>query len=469
MSYGNQSEGTILRNHISIGTRKPPFSSPASVILSGSNTQKSSSRSGNNSPYIRGGVIVVPVRKAISYRTIVGFYMKPVRSKEYYWDKKSNRRRFRWVIIYKRKNVWGVRVKVVTRYTRIRQEDPGLLLKPNNLNYDATINAEASGQSFQIASQGLPQELNVVTTQSGIIIGGVAGAAAQVNLGTPGIPWPSTSQLSSSLDRKALSALYSRVNEESTNLALIAAESGKTLDMLLSIFMSGVQLMRSLKRLDLDRARRIIVGNNSQDLANRWLAFQYGVKPLLSDISGIMEDLGREARAWRKYTGVRSDSIKTEVITPGSTLTKTRFKFEIDLTFKHSVIVDTNLSIGRFLRGSGFTNVPGLAWELIPFSFVIDWFIPIGNYLNSCQSFQSSTRYYWTTVTTLYHCEWETFHNAGSTFKSSGSGPSGSTSRITCVRSVKPTVPSLPLPSINREPLNVTRILSALSLYLQRK
>jgi hypothetical protein len=35
---------------------------------------------------------------------------------------------------------------------------------------------------------------------------------------------------------------------------------------------------------------------------------------------------------------------------------------------------------------SGFTNPVSLAWELLPFSFVVDWFLPIGPYLESLDS-----------------------------------------------------------------------------------
>lgn len=35
----------------------------------------------------------------------------------------------------------------------------------------------------------------------------------------------------------------------------------------------------------------------------------------------------------------------------------------------------------------GLTNPAAIAWELVPFSFVVDWFIPVGNFLNSWTDF----------------------------------------------------------------------------------
>jgi hypothetical protein len=39
-----------------------------------------------------------------------------------------------------------------------------------------------------------------------------------------------------------------------------------------------------------------------------------------------------------------------------------------------------------FLAQTGFTNPVNLVWEIIPFSFVVDWFIPIGPYLETLSS-----------------------------------------------------------------------------------
>lgn len=36
-----------------------------------------------------------------------------------------------------------------------------------------------------------------------------------------------------------------------------------------------------------------------------------------------------------------------------------------------------------FLGQTGFTNPVNLTWELLPYSFVVDWFLPIGPYLET--------------------------------------------------------------------------------------
>jgi hypothetical protein len=41
-----------------------------------------------------------------------------------------------------------------------------------------------------------------------------------------------------------------------------------------------------------------------------------------------------------------------------------------------------------FLAQTGFTNPINLAWEVVPYSFVVDWFIPIGPWLETLNAWQ---------------------------------------------------------------------------------
>jgi hypothetical protein len=41
-----------------------------------------------------------------------------------------------------------------------------------------------------------------------------------------------------------------------------------------------------------------------------------------------------------------------------------------------------------FAAQTGFTNPINLAWEILPFSFVVDWFLPIGPYLEAFTAFE---------------------------------------------------------------------------------
>jgi hypothetical protein len=53
----------------------------------------------------------------------------------------------------------------------------------------------------------------------------------------------------------------------------------------------------------------------------------------------------------------------------------TRVRYGIHYTMPSPLIA--------FLATTGFTNPINLGWELIPFSFVLDWFLPVGQYLEA--------------------------------------------------------------------------------------
>jgi len=119
--------------------------------------------------------------------------------------------------------------------------------------------------------------------------------------------------------------------------------------------------------------------------ASNWLALQYGWKPLLSDIYEGMVFVDHHLRnpalhrvAVTSYAGGLKDGKLIDV--------------PIDSGPTHAWIVHRQISSERIvaflkekdvIRLSGLLDPASLSWELLPYSFVIDWFIPIGNYLQA--------------------------------------------------------------------------------------
>jgi hypothetical protein len=133
----------------------------------------------------------------------------------------------------------------------------------------------------------------------------------------------------------------------------------------------------------------------SDTVADSWLQIQYGWKPLLQDIDGAMRLLANSILKKPRITTVRSGSqkqIKTSseiVFFPGkegiiieesnyfSTRVGVRYTYRSELV--------------NYLQQTGFTNPINLAWEILPYSFVVDWFVPIGPYLETLSAWQSKT------------------------------------------------------------------------------
>jgi hypothetical protein len=116
-----------------------------------------------------------------------------------------------------------------------------------------------------------------------------------------------------------------------------------------------------------------------QFVANSWLEMQFGWKPLLSDVYGSAEALAEHNFLDHQRQVVGSGSGKAsakENVSPNFGNTSTTAKYKVTAEVKlHGVIADYD----EFLQSSlGLRNPANIAWDILPFSFVADWFYPAG-------------------------------------------------------------------------------------------
>lgn len=121
----------------------------------------------------------------------------------------------------------------------------------------------------------------------------------------------------------------------------------------------------------------------SKDRANLWLEYSFGWTPLLNDIYSACRVLGNEV--------------------PGIRIKKFgRSNFSLDLPFTANsrnlncagyvgVMMAADLRISNpntlLLNQLGLVNPAYVLWDAIPFSFVADWFLPVGRFLKSWTDF----------------------------------------------------------------------------------
>jgi len=121
-----------------------------------------------------------------------------------------------------------------------------------------------------------------------------------------------------------------------------------------------------------------------------WLEYKYGWVPLLSDVHGAVQALHeREKEGNRVRVAVKSGakSEDYEKITgAGFPLVGLNATLDVQRKTKHRCMVrlDYVKSDSPWAPWSslGITNPLTVAWELLPWSFVADWFVPVGAYLD---------------------------------------------------------------------------------------
>lgn len=117
--------------------------------------------------------------------------------------------------------------------------------------------------------------------------------------------------------------------------------------------------------------------------ANNYLAYNYGIMPTIGDLESIVSSLSKTH--W-------SDSWGNQILTAGQTARDTSGSVDVEVIRRAKLIVsntDDNFSqMVRKLRSSGFYPSPQNLWDLVPYSFVLDWFIDIGGFLERFDSGQ---------------------------------------------------------------------------------
>lgn len=179
--------------------------------------------------------------------------------------------------------------------------------------------------------------------------------------------------------------LIEAVKGHQFNLAVSAAQGKQTVDMVVNAVHSIGGAIRDLKRGKFESAaRRFGVKQrpsklSEKDVAGRWLELQYGWLPLISDVyeaSKAYESVTNKIRKNRVSVSLSREGIKDT----SASSSNYSCKGMVDERWRLIYEMSEQLSTARSL---GLTDPASVVWELIPYSFVVDWFLPIGSYLEN--------------------------------------------------------------------------------------
>jgi len=155
------------------------------------------------------------------------------------------------------------------------------------------------------------------------------------------------------------------------------AEMNKTLG-ILSQLSSNLSTLLSKRASLLERSKAV---------GNCYLMGRYGILPLVHDIGKIASELQKKLGTYRQTTrDTVSDSRSSyEVaLSPIVELQQTSLGIQkTDIVKVRAMSLDEfDLTLADQL-GLDFKSLVTLPWELIPYSFVVDWFLNIGDFIGS--------------------------------------------------------------------------------------
>lgn len=180
----------------------------------------------------------------------------------------------------------------------------------------------------------------------------------------------------------------SKIRSDYMNLAQSMAEYRQTVDLFVDYSSRFIKIARGLVRRD----PSVLFPRRqwSKAAASNWLQFQYGVIPLMSDIEGGVNALYARTLLPLYRTGrvsLRASSDKTSVLDAfylGRKIGQAHKYSRADSFQMINYRCQFNLNeTASTISRLGLSNPAVLAWELIPFSFVVDWFVNVGDCLQS--------------------------------------------------------------------------------------
>lgn len=210
---------------------------------------------------------------------------------------------------------------------------------------------------------------------------------------TSGYPcWPRITPLYDSNDQLALiGRLAEKVGAE-FNLAVFLGEGREALATIAGVATRIYRAAKEVKKGRVSNAAKILLNGGqssggrrarsgaaqaTRDFASDWLTLQYGVMPLLRDVESACKHLAymqnrpfvMKYRVGNRVTWSGERALDRYGSFVGSALEARTIRAHI-----------TSINETRLL---GLLNPLPVLWEALPASFVFDWFVPVGNFLDA--------------------------------------------------------------------------------------
>jgi len=199
---------------------------------------------------------------------------------------------------------------------------------------------------------------------------------------------------------RAVAQLLGRISDQKANILVSLVEAEKSVSMIASFAKKVNDAYVAVKRGKYSLAESIlnIKVRNARD---NWLAYRYGWTPLVLDSYGLAELAAKSLDDYFR-TGFPFKTSASETWQGSSStwsIMRPIYGYDASLNYNPRFTVSTkwkvkNQSIaGAWVlparhwlhdaQAGGLTNPAGVIWELVPYSFVLDWFVHVGNYLQN--------------------------------------------------------------------------------------
>lgn len=191
------------------------------------------------------------------------------------------------------------------------------------------------------------------------------------------------------------------------NLGTAIAEAKESARTVVALTAGTLMILDGVRKKDIQRVNKgaaLIAtggGKRGKTHADRiqntftgtWLNWQYGIAPLIGDIHDAYQAFckglarpGSHVRSVGRGKSSKFESFGREWL-PNTNNAIYRISATAESRNSARTTLDYRIDDPwlAFVSGLGLTNPATIAWELVSLSFVVDWFLPIGKFLESLQ------------------------------------------------------------------------------------
>jgi hypothetical protein len=180
---------------------------------------------------------------------------------------------------------------------------------------------------------------------------------------------------------EAMTTARANVSEVDMLALASAAEFGKTVDFVAETLRRVHRILKALRKFNTQALKKEIT---PKALAQRYLEFRYALRPMYYDVKNAVRALNANtAPVRRKYRGGSAGHLEhSDVVYDRAfffeSLCDVKRTITYDVSVKAGILCDVDVDA---LSTFGLNQSLETMWELLPLSFIFDWFINIGESL----------------------------------------------------------------------------------------
>lgn len=195
---------------------------------------------------------------------------------------------------------------------------------------------------------------------------------------------------------QAVSKAWSNASLDEAMALVIGAEMGKSIMSLKQILRRLIKIGRALRDLEGKDFKYLLQQGTFKELADRWMEMRYAIRPMLYDVAGVMSALqkaGNDTNTRQTFRGHKSDYVYDHSQSEEVKLLTFSYGGSWDIygSINKTATYSVDCRAGVLAAIQTLSKLPywgvyhpvEAMWELVPYSFVIDWVLNVGDVLSA--------------------------------------------------------------------------------------